>query len=55
MAARVVASGRKFVDAPVSGGVAGAKGGTLTIMAAAPQATFDARARCSKRWARTFF
>ncbi len=42
MAARVEASGRKFVDAPVSGGVTGAKGGTLTIMAAAPQATFDA-------------
>ena len=42
MAARVEASGRKFVDAPVSGGVAGAKGGTLTIMAAAPQPTFDA-------------
>lgn len=41
IAARVEASGRKFVDAPVSGGVAGAKGGTLTIMAAAPQATFD--------------
>ncbi len=42
LAARVEAAGRKFVDAPVSGGVAGAKGGTLTIMAAAPQATFDA-------------
>ena len=42
IAERVVASGRKFVDAPVSGGGAGAKGGTLTIMAAAPQATFDA-------------
>lgn len=42
MAARVEAAGRKFVDAPVSGGVVGAKGGTLTIMAAAPQATFDA-------------
>jgi 3-hydroxyisobutyrate dehydrogenase len=42
IAERVVASGRKFVDAPVSGGVTGAKGGTLTIMAAAPQATFDA-------------
>jgi putative dehydrogenase len=42
LAARVEAKGRKFVDAPVSGGVAGAKGGTLTIMAAAPQATFDA-------------
>jgi L-threonate 2-dehydrogenase len=32
----VAASGRRFVDAPVSGGVAGATGGTLTIMAAAP-------------------
>ncbi len=42
IAKRVEASGRKFVDAPVSGGVTGAKGGTLTIMAAAPQATFDA-------------
>lgn len=42
IAERVVASGRKFVDAPVSGGVTGAKGGSLTIMAAAPQATFDA-------------
>lgn len=42
IAARVEASGRKFVDAPVSGGVTGAKGGALTIMAAAPQATFDA-------------
>ena len=42
LAKRIEASGRKFVDAPVSGGVTGAKGGTLTIMAAAPQATFDA-------------
>jgi putative dehydrogenase len=41
IAKRVEASGRKFVDAPVSGGVIGAKGGSLTIMAAAPQATFD--------------
>ena len=42
IARRVEASRRRFVDAPVSGGVTGAKGGTLTIMAAAPQATFDA-------------
>ncbi len=42
IAARVEATGRKFVDAPVSGDVVGAKSGTLTIMAAAPQATFDA-------------
>jgi 3-hydroxyisobutyrate dehydrogenase len=40
MAARVGKDGRRFVDAPVSGGVVGAEGGSLTIMAAAPQATF---------------
>ena len=40
MAARVKASGRAFVDAPVSGGVAGARSGTLTIMASAPGAEF---------------
>ena len=42
LAARVLASGRRFVDAPVSGGVVGAAGATLTIMAAAPGETFDA-------------
>lgn len=39
---RVLAAGRRFLDAPVSGGVAGAKGATLTIMAAGPSATFAA-------------
>jgi 3-hydroxyisobutyrate dehydrogenase len=38
LAARVEATGRCFVDAPVSGGVVGAEAGTLTIMAAAPAA-----------------
>ncbi|WP_114947889.1 NAD(P)-dependent oxidoreductase [Microvirga calopogonii] len=41
IAARVIETGRHFVDAPVSGGVVGAKAGTLTIMAAAPRNTFD--------------
>ncbi|RVU18759.1 NAD(P)-dependent oxidoreductase [Methylobacterium oryzihabitans] len=36
LAARVEAGGRRFVDAPVSGGVVGAEAATLTIMAAAP-------------------
>lgn len=36
------ASGRKFVDCPVSGGVVGAKAATLTIMAGAPVADFSA-------------
>jgi 3-hydroxyisobutyrate dehydrogenase len=42
LAAKVEAAGRRFIDAPVSGGVAGATAATLTIMAAAPQAIFDA-------------
>jgi 3-hydroxyisobutyrate dehydrogenase len=37
---RVLATGRRFLDSPVSGGVTGAKGATLTIMAAGPAATF---------------
>lgn len=39
---RVLAAGRRFLDAPVSGGVAGAKGAGLTIMAAGPASTFAA-------------
>jgi putative dehydrogenase len=42
IAARVQGTGRRFVDAPVSGGVAGAAGASLTIMAAAPQDVFAA-------------
>jgi L-threonate 2-dehydrogenase len=42
MAAKIEATGRRFVDAPVSGGVVGAEGGTLTIMASAPDAAFAA-------------
>ncbi len=42
IAARVIDAGRRFVDAPVSGGVVGAKAATLTIMAAAPRVTFEA-------------
>ncbi len=39
---RVAAAGLRFLDSPVSGGVAGAKSATLTIMAAGPSATFAA-------------
>jgi putative dehydrogenase len=41
LAKRVEATGRTFVDAPVSGGVVGAKAGTLTIMCSAPNAVFN--------------
>ena len=39
MAEKVLAAGRRLIDAPVSGGVAGAAAGSLTIMAAAPAAS----------------
>ncbi|PUA16868.1 NAD(P)-dependent oxidoreductase [Glaciimonas sp. PCH181] len=42
IAARVVVAGKRFVDAPVSGGVVGAAAATLTIMAAADAATLAA-------------
>ena len=42
LAERVLATGRRFIDAPVSGGIAGATGGTLTIMAAAAADTMAA-------------
>ena len=41
MAALLSQSGRAFVDAPVSGGQAGAENGQLTIMVGADQADFD--------------
>ena len=41
LAERVAATGRHLVDAPVSGGVVGARAGTLTIMAAGPRDVFD--------------
>ena len=41
MAARVETTGRSFIDAPVSGGVAGAKGGSLTIMASGRKEVFE--------------
>jgi putative dehydrogenase len=41
IADEVEAAGRRFVDAPVSGGVPGIEAGTLTIMAAAPDDLFD--------------
>lgn len=40
IAAEVTASGRHFVDSPVSGGVVGARGATLTIMVGAPAQSF---------------
>ncbi|MGL4291448.1 MAG: NAD(P)-dependent oxidoreductase [Phreatobacter sp.] len=44
IAAKVEASQRRFIDAPVSGGVVGAEAGSLTIMAAGPRADFEVAA-----------
>lgn len=41
IADRVTAAGRRFVDAPVSGGTAGATAGSLSIMAGCPTALFE--------------
>lgn len=41
LGAWVYSQGRRFVDAPVSGGVAGAKAASLTIMAAGEKSAFD--------------
>jgi len=41
IAEHVLATGRRFLDAPVSGGVVGATGATLTIMAAGPEEVFN--------------
>ncbi|MCK4207235.1 NAD(P)-dependent oxidoreductase [Brucella pituitosa] len=41
LAEDVAASGKVLVDAPVSGGVVGAKGGTLTIMVGAPEEAYN--------------
>ena len=40
IAAEVMKTGRHFIDAPVSGGVNGARNATLTIMVGAPQDSF---------------
>ena len=40
--------GIAWVDAPVSGGIAGAKGGTLAVMASGPRPLTSAQSRCSR-------
>lgn len=58
--ANVVAKGlaaRKigWVDAPVSGGIAGAKGGTLAVMVSCPKATYQTVEPILKTFGRLFF
>ncbi len=41
IAAALAPRGIEFLDAPVSGGVAGARAGKLTVMVSGPRATYD--------------
>ena len=44
-----------WIDAPVSGGIAGAKGGTLAVMASGPRAAFDQVEALLKTFGKVFF
>src|SRR5262249_50312392 len=52
LASTAHARGAGFLDAPVSGGQAGAQRGQLTIMVGGEQATFDSAATVLKTYAR---
>jgi 3-hydroxyisobutyrate dehydrogenase-like beta-hydroxyacid dehydrogenase len=47
--------GIAWIDAPVSGGIAGAKGGTLAVMASGPGATFDVVEPLLKNFGKVFY
>jgi 3-hydroxyisobutyrate dehydrogenase-like beta-hydroxyacid dehydrogenase len=59
MAGRVSAGlaplGVGWIDAPVSGGVAGAKNGTLAVMASGPRASFEVAEPLLKNFGKVFF
>jgi 3-hydroxyisobutyrate dehydrogenase-like beta-hydroxyacid dehydrogenase len=47
--------GVAWIDAPVSGGVAGAKGGTLAVMISGPRVAFDSVEPILKNFGKVFF
>jgi 3-hydroxyisobutyrate dehydrogenase-like beta-hydroxyacid dehydrogenase len=51
----LAAHGMIAVDAPVSGGLAGARNGTLAVMMSCPQATYDALAPMMSVFGKLFF
>jgi 3-hydroxyisobutyrate dehydrogenase-like beta-hydroxyacid dehydrogenase len=51
----VAERGIVWVDAPVSGGVAGAKAGTLAVMVSCPKSSFDEAEPILKTFGRTFY
>ena len=44
-----------WIDAPVSGGIAGAKNGTLAVMASGPRASFEVAEPLLKNFGKVFF
>ena len=55
VSADLAAKGIVAVDAPVSGGVTGAKNGTLAVMVSCPRATYDALEPILKTFGKLFF
>ena len=55
IAADMKGRGITFVDCPVSGGVGGAKAGTLAVMVSCPRATFDRLEPMLKHIGKVFF
>jgi 3-hydroxyisobutyrate dehydrogenase-like beta-hydroxyacid dehydrogenase len=55
VAAGLAKSGIQWVDAPVSGGIAGAKGGTLAVMISCPRPTYDAVLPIVENFGKIFF
>jgi 3-hydroxyisobutyrate dehydrogenase-like beta-hydroxyacid dehydrogenase len=55
IAAEMQGRGVTFVDCPVSGGVGGAKAGTLAVMVSCPRATFDRLEPMLKNIGKVFF
>ncbi len=55
LATELATHGITLVDSPVSGGIAGAKNGTLAIMVACPQATYDAVEPLLEHLGRVFY
>jgi 3-hydroxyisobutyrate dehydrogenase-like beta-hydroxyacid dehydrogenase len=58
--ARTVADGLApkgitYIDSPVSGGLAGAKNGTLAVMVSGPKAAYDQTARALERFGKLFY
>lgn len=55
VAAELAKKGIVYLDSPVSGGIAGAKKGTLAVMVSGPRAVFDETAEALGRFGKLFY